>query len=304
MIALMVLKELGHSQNPFENLSFEEAKILGNLLEGAGIEVLPSATNLEKIHQRNPGMSVDLTTSATYGVDITMQATLDLIQEGVVPIPHAAARNIEDAKFEGLFTMFKDVGIKKFLAIAGDNKEPKGHLTSTMEMLEVMVSFGFIPEAIEVAGYPRKHSFISLKERDKALYDKQNFAIKHGINMSIKTQVCLDENYIVSFLEHLHNIDIRMPVTVGLLGPVNLIKANEHLKEVGVDDIEPVISRIRSGNLVEDLSILRYDPKDFLSKLVKKTRGEISGVCFYPLGNYNRTLDSKEEMQTLLKETF
>jgi hypothetical protein len=153
-----------------------------------------------------------------------------------------------------------------------------------------------------VAGYPRTHSFLKPADRDRALIAKYEFAVKHGIEMRIKTQICSRVKYIASWLEHVRKIDIDAGVTVCLLGPAPLKRADKHLRKVGVTDAGLILKRVASGNIVDDLALLRFDPVGYLKELEQSAGGSdgISELLFNPIGDYNTTLDLISESQALL----
>ena len=124
----------------------------------------------------------------------TIEAAVRVRAQGLEPVPHLAARDIESrtALEDVLSRLTRWAGVRRMLIVGGDARHAKGPFGSALELIES----GLLQRAgireIAMAGYPDGHPRSSQDALDRALAAKIEAAAQTGLDASIVTQLCFD----------------------------------------------------------------------------------------------------------------
>ena len=198
----------------------------------------------------------------------TSQKAGELVKKGCNPIPHFAARSLEnEAQLKEYVSRCKDVGVKQALVIGG-SREPVGDFDSSIQLLET----GYFEHMkIGIAGHPEGSPDISDSNLEKAMEDKKPFADY------IVTQWLLNPEPITEFISKQN-----LPVHVGITGPLKLTSLIKFANIVGAKNS---LNFLKS-NASKALDLLKpSDPNDLITKLKNST----SNFHIYTFGGLKET---------------
>jgi len=225
----------------------------------------------------------------------TVKAAISLIEQGMRPVPHIAARGIADtAELDRIVGQLADVGVTELLVIAGSLRSPKGTLGDTMAVLRSGVPACHGITRIGVAGHPEGSPDIDADALATALRDKNDFAAQTGCEMYLLTQFCFDAPPIVAWERRIRAAGNQLPVHIGLPGltsPKRLLKFG---LACGVGPSLKVL-RKQAGGVLSLATTSAYYPDQTLLGLASSLRDDegsrISGVHFFPFGATAPTAD-------------
>tara|TARA_B100000963_G_scaffold14413_1_gene11075 strand:- start:13140 stop:13877 length:738 start_codon:yes stop_codon:yes gene_type:complete len=178
----------------------------------------------------------------------------ELVRSGYNPIPHFAARSIQNlSELKDYVKMCKDFGVKQALVIGG-GREPVGEFHCSLQLLETGLFQGM---KIGIAGHPEGSPDISDSELEKAMKEKTPLADY------IVTQWLLDPKVIGSFISKQ-----TLPVHVGITGP---LKISSLIKFASIVGAKNSLNFLKS-NTSKALDLLKpKDPNDLINDLKKFT---------------------------------
>lgn len=220
-----------------------------------------------------------------------LETSRRLIREGYIAVPHITARTVRDTpELKEIVERYRmEAGIGEVLLLAGGAVRPKGEFSSSVEMLESAVfdRAGF--RKIFVAGHPEGNRDIDADgghaELDRALLQKQDFALRQGIDMELTTQFAFDPGAVIAWTQRIREIGVKLPVNVGVAGPTRLQTLLKFALSCGVGPSIQVIQR-RARDVTKLLA--PFTPDDVVSGLAefRRTNPEsgISGLHVFPLG--------------------
>ncbi len=213
-----------------------------------------------------------------------------LIDEDMIPMPHIPARILKSfSELEEWVAQYADVGVKRCLLLAGNNKTPKGSLNSSIQLLETgfFEKYGF--EYINVAGHPEGNPDIdkssNLNETLNALMIKNEYSKTTNIKIGITTQFCFDLEPVKNWLITLEDKNINLPVNIGIAGPTKLQTLIKYALICGVG---PSISVIKKRAKDITKLLLPFEPTDLIKEINEISFSgrfkNVSSVHFFPLG--------------------
>lgn len=208
-----------------------------------------------------------------------------LVDEGIVPVPHIAARSLRDeTELDMWLEGYKACGVRQFLLLGGGAPVKRGSLSSALELLSM--SF-FHPDNVDkvfLAGHPEGNKDIESVLSDETLWDilreKQDLAISKGIDVEIVTQFVFESGPIFEWLDQFLNNGITAPVRVGLAGPTKLSGLLKHAAACGVGPSMRVLKK-RALNVAQ---LARPFTPDELLKDFSRAHPQMAGVHIFPLG--------------------
>ncbi|MBX9842450.1 MAG: methylenetetrahydrofolate reductase [Xanthobacteraceae bacterium] len=171
-----------------------------------------------------PRAKVHLAAVAARPYSETIEAAVRLRAQGLEPVPHLAARDVESrAALEDMLTrLARWAGVRRMLVVGGDAHHAKGPFGSALELIES----GLLQRAgireIAVAGYPEGHPRLSQDVLDRTLAAKIEAAGQTGLSASIVTQLCFDTGALLAWVKRLRALGIENPVRIGMAGPADL----------------------------------------------------------------------------------
>jgi methylenetetrahydrofolate reductase (NADPH) len=250
----------------------------------------------------------------------TVSAAASVVQQGLRPVPHLAARSVSGAEeLDRMVGQLADVGVTELLVIAGSVSHPSGDIIDSMQVLHSGVLARHGIKRIGVAGHPEGNSDIGDEDLAKALGDKNVYAAETGCEVYLLTQFCFAPEPIVKWERRIRVAGNRLPVYIGLPGlssPMNLLKFG---LACGVGPSLKVL-RKQSGGVLKLASKSVYYPDQTLVGLARAVAEDpqslIAGVHFFPFGALAATaswvqqisagrfqLDDRRDRVSLIEET-
>lgn len=280
------------------------ASSIAEILRGYSIEVNPRQSKAmdAALERLQPGTEVFLTwIPGTNPMDIVGPAAR-LQRAGLIPVPHVAARHIENVDQLKQFAarLAGEAAVDRMLIIGGDRGTPAGPYDSSSEIMQtdVLQNAGIFRMA--VGGFPEGNPHISDAVLDEALLAKVNFARSAGVQLSIVTQFCFAAEPIIAWLRHIRVQGIDIPVRVGLAGPAGIVTLARYAVRCGIGNSLHVLTEnpsfarllIEKGPepIIRDIAA-SAGPESELSGSQQRLPLGIAGLHFYVFGGFSKTVD-------------
>jgi len=189
-------------------------------------------------------VTVTVTTSPAKGLEPTLALAERLAAHGYDVVPHLAARNVRDrAHLAELSERLRASGARDVLVMAGDAKEPAGDFEGAQPLLHALDDLGRPFDEVGITGYPESHAIISDGVAIAAMREKEKYATY------IVSQICFAPDVTASWLGSVWQRGTRLPILIGLPGPVEgakLLRVCERIR------VGPSISILRADGCAED----------------------------------------------------
>lgn len=166
----------------------------------------------------------------------TVATSKKLKNEGMVPLPHFAARSVpsKEALGDYLKQLQDEVGIKHVVALAGAVEKPLGPYDSSMALLETGLFEENGIESIGVAGHPEGSPDISDKDLHEALSWKNAYAKSSSAKLYIVTQFCFEAAPILAWEKRIREAGNELPIHIGVPGLATIKTLIGHAKACGI----------------------------------------------------------------------
>ena len=165
---------------------------------------------------------VSVTCSPVKGIAATQESTLRLLDLGHHPVPHLAARMVEDREHaRQLARWLRDHSIDEVFVIAGDAPDPLGPYDGALPFLRDLLDADPGVGRVGVAGYPEGHASIDERVVADQLAAKSELLRSAGIDGWVSTQMCFDPVAIRRWILQQRERGIALPVRLGVPGVVN-----------------------------------------------------------------------------------
>jgi methylenetetrahydrofolate reductase (NADPH) len=255
------------------------------LLAGAGFEIIPLKSSLEKADLLPPGSTVTVTASPSKGMEPTVDLALELCRRGYQAVPHLAARSVRDrAQLSDLCERLAGGGVEEVLVIGGDGEDP-GDYDDALTLIREMVEIGHRFRRLGIAGYPEGHPLIEDDKLTKALIDKQPFATY------IVTQMCFDPRTIALWVSRIRTEGIELPVQVGIPGVIDPTKLLTIAARIGVGASARFLAKNRRA-MLRLLTPGAFRPDRLLRGLVRYGEGlGLTGLHIFTFNQVAPTLE-------------
>ncbi len=277
-----------------------EARLAG-LLRRCRYEVLPFAGTEDEVAQHVPAsFPVTVTASPRRGLEPTLLLTETLARRGFSAVPHLAARLVQDeAHLTDILLRLDAAGVQDVFVIAGDGT-PVGVFADSLQLLTAMARLrrsdkvGDTSE-VGVAGYPEGHPLISDDELTQALLAKKS------LGTYVVTQMCFEPAAVGRWIEHAHQLGVRLPVYAGVPGPVERLQLLRVAARIGVGGSLRVLRKQHGGTMLVRTG--SYRPDQLLDGLASlDSASELAGLHVYTLGDVAGTERWRQETLDQLTE--
>ena len=274
------------------------SEVVKNFLNGYSIEVTPNAAakieNFAEVLPVNTRIYIAHIEGTPF--DEMLTTAKKITNEGFIPMPHFPARIIEDKDMlESWLSQYsEEANVQEALLIAGGSKEPAGVYDSSIQIIETELfdKYGF--KRLHVAGHPEGNKDIDKDSThtnvNKALSWKNEYAKRTDAQIAIATQFCFDSEAIIQWANSLIDMNIDLPVHIGIAGPAKLQTLIRYSIECGVGASMKVLQK-RAKDITKLL--LPYEPTSVISELAEyKSQNpdfNIEQVHFFPLGGTKTT---------------
>jgi methylenetetrahydrofolate reductase (NADPH) len=237
-------------------------------------------------------VKVTVTSSATRGIDTTLDLVAKLARRGFEVVPHVAARLVADEQhLKRILDRLHELGVHEVFVIAGDMREPAGRFAGASELLLAMAEVGHGLDAIGISGYPESHPFISDEETIEAMFDKAPFATH------IVSQLCFEPSVIAGWIEAVRERGVDLPIYVGIPGPVSRARLLRISAKIGVGESARFVRG--HGNMLARLFLRgSYSPSyliDGLKSRLRDRRSNVAGLHIYTFNELERTERWRQE---------
>ena len=258
------------------------------------IEVTPAgATTVESFSDiLEPETCVNVTFLPGSDPEDTYLVAKRLHEEGMVPIPHIAARSVKDKKHleKMLSTLAKKASVKEVLVIGGGVDEPIGEFESSMQILKTGILQANGITKIGVAGHPEGSPDISDDEIRQALYEKNEIATKEKLDMYIETQFCFEADMVLAWEKKIREDGNKLPIRIGIPGPATIKTLFKFAQISGIGPSMKFISK-QARNVAKLMTV--QSPHLLLAGLAKGMEEDkdclIEHFHYYPFGGFVRT---------------
>ena len=280
------------------------SEVVKNFLNGYSIEVTPNAAakieNFAELLPANTRIYIAHLEGTPF--DEMLTTAKKITNEGFIPMPHFPARIIEDKDMlESWLSQYSgEANVKEALLIAGGSKEPAGEYDSSIQIIETELFDKYSFKRLHVAGHPEGNKDIDKDSThtnvNKALSWKNEYAKRTDAQIAIATQFCFDSGAIIHWANSLIDMNIDLPVHIGIAGPAKLQTLIRYSIECGVGASMKVLQK-RAKDITKLL--LPYEPTSVISELAEyKSQNpnfNIEKVHFFPLGGTKTTANWVKE---------
>jgi len=274
------------------------SEVVKNFLNGYSIEVTPNAAakieNFAEVLPANTRIYIAHIEGTPF--DEMLKTAKKITNEGFIPMPHFPARIIEDKDMlESWLSQYSgEANVQEALLIAGGSKEPAGVYDSSIQIIETELFDKYSFKRLHVAGHPEGNKDIDKDSThtnvNKALSWKNEYAKRTDAQIAIATQFCFDSGAIIQWANSLIDMNIDLPVHIGIAGPAKLQTLIRYSIECGVGASMKVLQK-RAKDITKLL--LPYEPTSVISELAEfKSQNpdfNIEQVHFFPLGGTKTT---------------
>ena len=280
------------------------SEVVKNFLNGYSIEVTPNAAakieNFAEVLPVNTRIYIAHIEGTPF--DEMLTTAKKITNEGFIPMPHFPARIIEDKDMlESWLTQYSgEANVQEALLIAGGSREPVGVYDSSIQIIETELFDKYSFKRLHVAGHPEGNKDIDKDSThtnvNKALSWKNEYAKRTDAQIAIATQFCFDSGAIIQWANSLIDMNIDLPVHIGIAGPAKLQTLIRYSIECGVGASMKVLQK-RAKDITKLL--LPYEPTSVISELAEyKSQNpdfNIEQVHFFPLGGTKTTANWVKE---------
>ena len=274
------------------------SEVVKKFLDGYSIEVTPNAAakieNFAEVLPVNTRIYIAHIEGTPF--DEMLTTAKKITNEGFIPMPHFPARIIEDKDMlESWLSQYSgEANVQEALLIAGGSKEPAGVYDSSIQIIETELFDKYSFKRLHVAGHPEGNKDIDKDSThtnvNKALSWKNEYAKRTDAQIAIATQFCFDSEAIIKWANSLIDMNIDLPVHIGIAGPAKLQTLIRYSVECGVGASMKVLQK-RAKDITKLL--LPYEPTSVISELAEyKSQNpdfNIEQVHFFPLGGTKTT---------------
>jgi methylenetetrahydrofolate reductase (NADPH) len=210
-----------------------------------------------------------------------------LVQAGLEPVPHMAARRIASRGEAEIFLQqaVRRAGVRKVMLIGGDAAEPVGPYSDSAALLKerLLVDCGIVQ--VGLAGYPEGHPRIDAEHLSAALDEKLALAEAQGIAPYVVTQFSFAPTRVVEYCAAMARRAPRVPIYVGLAGPSSPRTLIRYAHRCGVS---ATLLALQAQGMGAVRLFTHVDPTDQLTTLARHTQSgsasSVVGVHLYAFG--------------------
>ncbi len=234
-----------------------------------------------------PGSEVYIAAIPGETVDRIVAAAAHLRRNGLTPVPHIVARNLESfAVLDDLLArLVGEAGLDRALVLGGDRDKPVGEFSSSLELIQTGVFQKHGVGRINIACYPEGHPRVADAVLEQARADKLKAAAAAGLEVGLISQFCFDPKPIIALARRMRALGVTVPYRVGVAGPAERSTLVKYALMCGVG------ASMRALKERQDLarSVLTGEtPADLLSEVGAAQAANpalgICGVHFFTFG--------------------
>ena len=222
----------------------------------------------------------------------TARVAARLRDEGMHPIPHIAARSIEDkAQLETILKGLKEqASVDEVLIIGGGVDKPVGAFDSSMQILQTGLIQDYGISKIGVSGHPEGSPDIPSDALAHALEWKNEFAKKEGLSLYIETQFCFEAEQVLQWERDIRAAGNALPIRIGIPGPATIKTLFRFAQISGIGPSMRFISK-QARNVAKLMTV--QAPDKLLADLAEGIATDqdclLAHFHYYPFGGFAKT---------------
>jgi methylenetetrahydrofolate reductase (NADPH) len=238
-----------------------------------------------------PGGRVSITWLPRDDDDDRVGAARALRRIGLEPMPHIAARMIEDEAHLGrlIARLCDEAGVSQLLMIGGDAKQPRGPFAATAGLLASPAFAHPSLRRIALGGYPEGHPAVGDADLVAALDAKIAAVEALGLTPEVITQLCFDSDPMLGWTRAFRARHGQVPVRLGIAGPASIRTLLRFARICGVGaSARAIVSR--GASIARLLTEAAPDPvlRDLAETPDLEGLGPV-GIHLFPFGGFERT---------------
>lgn len=279
--------------------------LVKSLLHGFSVEITTKeAHEIAGFQKLLPvGTEVYIVATTTTQPNDVVQLATRLHHEGMIPVPHIAARAIPNisAIDQWLYQLKREAYVDRALVIAGGSYDkPLGPFASSLALIEsnVLIDNGITD--IRFAAHPEGHPLLTDSRLFEILAEKQAIGEKLSLKTSLVTQFFFDFEPVAKWERKLIGQVIQMPIRVGFHGIVGIPRLIRHAQFCGIGES---INKLKHNPYKWLKTAARASPEKLILGLAKHCEHHpdnlFSGCHFFPFGNFEETacwLNTKQSL--------
>lgn len=267
------------------------------LLHKARYEVLPTQSAEDAVLESVPrDVVVTITASPSRGLEPTLALAERLAAEGYQVVPHLSARLVRDSAHLGeVVARMTAIGVDDVFVPAGDADPPAGEFSSALDVLEYLVERGSPFKHVGITGYPETHPKIEDDITVQSMWDKRRHATY------IVSNLCFDPGVLRQWIVRIRRRGVKLPLLVGLAGPVERTKLVQMATKIGVADS----ARFVAGHSSAFLRLSTpgaYQPERLLDRVGSTLAAPESLVDGLHVFTFNQVRQAEQWRQELLAD--
>lgn len=263
-------------------------------VRGFSIESVPQdAERIEDFRDHVPvGTRVYIAWPPKATPEAMVSAARKLSEQGMVPVPHIAARRVPSEDFLRAFLgdLVSQAQVRQVLVIGGDPAEPMGPYADTGSLLRSGILQEYGIETVGIAAHPEGHPVMSEEVSREVLEQNIASARDSGLTVEAVSQFVLDPEAIYAW-----HSDVYQPVADGALlhiGIPGLVSGTRLLKIASACGIGESIGLLRKNGLrLAKTAIGNSSTESLIEGLAPLTlqAEDVAGFHFYTFGNFEET---------------
>lgn len=262
--------------------------------EAFSIEALPrDARRIGDFRDHLPeGTSIYVGWPPKTGIEDLIHAAGKLRRQGMVPVPHIAARRVRsEAELRELVRGLAEMAsASELLLLGGDPDPPVGPYADASALLRSGVLEEFNIESVGFAAHPEGHAAVPDETLHHALQEKISTGRDNDLRVHVVSQFVLDP---IAFIDwHSDTYSRLAPGTELRIGVPGMVSAKRLLQLASSCGLAGSLSMLRkNGHQITKTAMSNGATEALvasLSSLVDRERN-ISGFHFYPFGNFEKT---------------
>ncbi len=263
----------------------------------ARYEVLPTQSAEDAVLESVPrDVVVTITASPSRGLEPTLALAERLAAEGYHVVPHLSARLVRDSAHLGeVVARMTAIGVDDVFVPAGDADPPAGEFSSALDVLEHLVERGSPFKHVGITGYPETHPKIEDDITVQSMWDKRRHATY------IVSNLCFDPGVLRQWIVRIRRRGVKLPLLVGLAGPVERTKLVQMATKIGVADSARFVAG-HSSAFVRLSTPGAYQPERLLDRVGSTLAAPESLVDGLHVFTFNQVRQAEQWRQELLAD--
>lgn len=258
------------------------------------ITALDNGSRTTAIERMDKGREVFIASLPKQTTQQLVETATELRDNGLVPVPHLVARNIND-RFT-LDRMLRELrekaNVDRVLILGGDREAPIGEFDNALQLLRTGLLQKHGIGKIYLACYPESHPRIPEDRLWCALEDKVAAAEQAGLDVTFVSQFCFQAEPIQSMVEKLRALGFDQPIRIGMAGPTSYKTLAKYAMICGVG---ASFKSLKKRSRLSRSLLTQVSPDKLLEALAESLRRNsdpgIEGVHFFTFGALDKTLD-------------